>query len=58
DHRLVIQFNALGQPIEDGSKKYATRVGIIARNIVPQCIEDWRSVPCGLKEEIWRAIKN
>ncbi|XP_026429997.1 uncharacterized protein LOC113326492 [Papaver somniferum] len=58
DHLLEIQFNALEQPIEDGSEKYATTVGTIARNIVPPCIEDWRSVPCGLKEEIWRVIKN
>ncbi|KAI3955688.1 hypothetical protein MKW98_006048, partial [Papaver atlanticum] len=58
DHLLVIQFNSMGQPIEDGSKKYATRVGTISRSIVPPCFEDWRSVPCVLKEEIWRAIKN
>ncbi|KAI3951927.1 hypothetical protein MKW98_012132, partial [Papaver atlanticum] len=43
---------------EEGSKKYATRVGAIARSIVPLCIEDWRSVNWVLKEEIWRAIKN
>ncbi|KAI3904223.1 hypothetical protein MKW92_040868, partial [Papaver armeniacum] len=58
DHLLEIKFNFMGQPIEDGSNKYATRVGTIARNIFPPHHEDWRDVPWVLKEEIWRAIKN
>ncbi|KAI3933120.1 hypothetical protein MKW92_002276, partial [Papaver armeniacum] len=51
DHRLEINFNSMGQPIEDGSKKYATRIGVIARSVVAPCIEDWRSVNWALKEE-------
>ncbi|KAI3832914.1 hypothetical protein MKW92_013122, partial [Papaver armeniacum] len=51
DHLLEIKFNSMGQPIEEGSKKYATVVGTIAVNVVPPHHEDWRDVPWVLKEE-------
>ncbi|KAI3890109.1 hypothetical protein MKW92_016368, partial [Papaver armeniacum] len=53
-----IPFNSLGQPVEDISKPYASRIGVICRNVVSPHYEDWRIVPVEFKEEIWRTLNN
>lgn len=55
--RKVIQFNAKGQPIGDNAKKMQSYIGSCARKYIPITFEDWRHVPCELKDKIYETIK-
>lgn len=54
----MVIFNSLGQPVENSSKPYASKLGKIARSTVSPHYRDWRIVPADRKEEIWRRIRN
>ncbi|KAI3956155.1 hypothetical protein MKW92_021564, partial [Papaver armeniacum] len=58
DQLLEIPFNSLGQPVENISKPFSSKIGAITRNVVSPHYEDWRIVPSVFKEEIWRSLKN
>lgn len=58
DHRLPIKFDALGQPVKEGSKQYSTKVGNIVRSEISPAFDDWRNVPWEQKELAWKSLKN
>ncbi|KAI3983009.1 hypothetical protein MKX01_034746 [Papaver californicum] len=54
---MPMEYNEYGLPVVIGSEQFATRLGIIARSVVPPGIKDWKQVSKNMKEEIWNRIR-
>ncbi|KAF6158336.1 hypothetical protein GIB67_022416, partial [Kingdonia uniflora] len=52
-----VYFNERGQPIDQGSEKLSSYLGMIGRQMVPITYDDWRDVKGVRKDLIWEAIK-
>ncbi|KAF6141394.1 hypothetical protein GIB67_021210 [Kingdonia uniflora] len=50
-------FNERGQPIDQGSEKLSSYLGMIGPQMVPIKYDDWRDVKGVRKDLIWEAIK-
>ena len=55
--RLEVKFNENGQPIGDESVKLSSFLGPLVREIIPVTIPDWRKVPLGMMEVLWKTIQ-
>ncbi|XP_058219858.1 uncharacterized protein LOC131330327 [Rhododendron vialii] len=55
--RIEVKFDENGQPIGDGSIKLSSFLGPLVREIVPYTISDWRKLPTGMAEILWRSVK-
>lgn len=55
--RIEIVYNDLGQPIGDGSVKLSSFLGALVREIVPVTLPDWRKLPSGMEEVLWKSIQ-
>ena len=55
--RIEIAYNDLGQPIGDGSVKLSSFLGALVREIVPVTLPDWRKLPSGMEEVLWKSIQ-
>ncbi|KAI3969402.1 hypothetical protein MKX01_019963 [Papaver californicum] len=55
---MPMEYNEYGLPVDIGSVQFATRLGIIARSVVPPGIKDWKQVSKNMKEEIWNRIRS
>ncbi|KAH9613482.1 hypothetical protein KSS87_014016, partial [Heliosperma pusillum] len=53
---LHIEFNEYGQPVGEYHAKFVTDMGVLVRNI-KITYNDWRKVPHGEKETIWKEAK-
>lgn len=57
DGRLEVKFNSKGQPIGATSISLSSFLGALVREIVPVTIKDWRKIPLGMKEVLWKSIQ-
>ncbi|RWR75198.1 transposon protein, putative, CACTA, En/Spm sub-class, expressed [Cinnamomum micranthum f. kanehirae] len=60
DDKLIVQFNAEGQPIGDNARPFATLCGIIVRTPgnAPLQVTKWADVPEQSKEKMWKHIQD
>lgn len=52
-----VEFNERGQAIGPNSKHLSSYIGVLAREMVPMTISEWKKVDDELRDDLWTCIQ-
>ena len=55
--KFEIRWNSRGQPVNPNKSKFVSYIGVITRMTVPITYDNWRLVPEGYKDIIWKDLE-
>lgn len=53
----IIQYNEEGEAIRESAIKIKSYIGVCVRNQIPITYQQWKHVPCDLKDKIFECIE-
>ena len=55
--KLLVDFNHRGQPFGENAAKYASLLGVTARELVPITVDTWKEFADDFKHQLWEHVQ-